>query len=146
MDLSQRLLEDHRHLRASLACVTAMLDKPCNSGWEDRQSLDAALLSRNAARLFADFKSHEEFEQRILLPLVRRMADGGFLAKSVDDSHRGIEQITRLFEAVCELCDGEHVYRVRSVLLRLQDELESHLDFEEQRLFPRLGVLATNAS
>jgi hemerythrin-like domain-containing protein len=138
MDLVDLLLKGHKTLRGSLKTMTGMLGKPSGVGWEDRMALDHAKFSRHLNEFLVAFEMHEAVEDDFLARVVRQMGMEQELNDAVDEGHRSLREITRLFKVIVAECDGEHAYRVRMVLVRLSEELERHLAYEEERLFPTL--------
>lgn len=138
MDTIDRLIVEHSSLRGELARLTAMFAGAHGVGWDDRLTLDRPRLLAQIRDFQAAFKSHETRENECLatiLPLVEldRSARDAF-----EGGHRFLEGMTGLLGVVGQSCDGDHVHSVRTVLIRLGQELEAHLAFEETVLFPAI--------
>jgi len=138
MDLIDMLLQGHERLRGSLKTLDEMLGRPSGVGWDDRTTLDRTRFSLQLGVFLATFKAHEAVERAYLSRIVRQIGLDPELDAAVDEGHRSLEEMLRLFSAVATSYDGDHVYRLRTVLSQLSAELERHLIFEETQVFPRL--------
>ncbi|MBI4060712.1 MAG: hemerythrin domain-containing protein [Elusimicrobia bacterium] len=141
MDIVDCLLEGHRTLRSSLACMAVLLDGPSGVGWDDCAALDRERFSRELKGFFAAFKAHEAMEDAYLTRILHQIEMEPDLNAAIAEGHRAVAEMTKLFGAVAASCDGEHVYRLRTVLSRLSEELETHLSYEEKVVFPKLRAL-----
>lgn len=137
MDLIDVLLQSHATLRRSLEAATGLLGPAAGAGWDDRRRLDKTEFSRRRGELLDALEAHESFEDDFLARIVSQVEDDPESAL-IKEGRGSIRDIARLYGTVAGLCDGEHVYRLRTVLHRLTEELEAHLEFEERRLFPWL--------
>lgn len=138
MDLVDLLMKGHQTLRASLKNMSAVLGRPCGVGWEDRTSMDREKFLKKVDEFMTAFRMHEAVEDDILIRVVRQLGTDHALDAAIDEGHRTLREITNLFSVIVTECDGEHAYRVRTVLARLSDELERHMSYEETKVFPRL--------
>ena len=138
MDIVDLLLETHEALRGSLKSLTAMLGEASGVGWEDRLTLDRDPFARKLNEFLAAFKAHEAVEEAYLSRIVRQLGLDPELDAAIAEGHRSLGAMTHLFGTVVGVCDGEHVYRVRTVLSLLSEELERHFSFEEKQVFPKL--------
>ena len=138
MDIVELLLQNHETLRGSLKSLTGMLGPPRGVGWEDRLGLDQARFSLQLGQFLAAFQAHEAAEDAYFSRIVRQLGLDPALDAAIAEGHRSLGAMTHLFETVVGICDGEHVYRVRTVLFLLSEELERHFSYEEKRVFPKL--------
>lgn len=138
MDIVDVSLASHEALRGSMKRLTSMLGEPRGVGWEDRVTLDRGSFLRQLQEFLEDFKAHEAVEDAFLCRIVRQLELNAELDAAVVEGHRSLRSMARLFETIVGVCDGEHVYRVRTVLDLLSAELERHLAYEEKQVFPRL--------
>ena len=86
----------------------------------------------------AAFKAHEAVEDAYLSRIVRQLGLEPELDAAIAEGHRSLGTMAHLFGTVVRVCDGEHVYRVRTVLSLLSEELERHFSYEEKQVFPKL--------
>ena len=56
----------------------------------------------------------------------------------IQRAHVSLDGMTALLRTLSEICDGTHMYAVRTMAERLHEELEAHLTYEENVLFPLL--------
>ena len=138
MDIVDTLLKTHGELRGRLDSLTALLGRPRGVGWDDQAALDKDLFLRELAEFLANFKSHEAVEEAFLSRVARQVGLDPELDAAVVEGHRSLDALTQLFGAVAVSCDGAHLYGVRTALARLRAELESHLAYEELKVFPSL--------
>lgn len=138
MDIVELLLEKHETLRGELKSLTALLGQPSGVGWEDRAEYDQERFSRQLKEFLAAFRAHEAVEDAYLSRIVRQLGLDPELDAAIAEGHRSLGAMTHLFGTVVCVCDGEHVYRVRTILSLLSEELERHFSYEEQRVFPKL--------
>ncbi|MBI5245669.1 MAG: hemerythrin domain-containing protein [Elusimicrobia bacterium] len=138
MDIIDRLLEGHGKLRGTLAFLTVLIDRPSGIGWDDRATADRKLFARALDRFFTEFKAHEAMEDAYLTRVLRQAGMDPALSAAIEEGHRAVMEMTKLFGAVAASGDGEHVYRLRTVLSRLCEELEAHMVYEENVVFPEL--------
>lgn len=138
-DLFDSLLEEHAELRRSLATMAGLLGKAEGVGWDDQMNLDLRRL-KEAERRFSDMlKAHERQEEnRLSEHLKRLIPDGEFPSHALETRHAAIRDIFQLLETVTGLCDGQHVYALRTLMTRVAEDLERHLAYEEQELYPLL--------
>lgn len=138
MDIIDCLLEGHGRLRSSLTFLTALLDRPSGAGWDDCAVVDQARFARELEAFFAAFKAHEAMEDAYLTRVLKQIEMDPDLLGAIAEGHRAVAEMTKLFGAVAASRDGEHVYRLRTVLYRLREELETHMGYEEKVVFPKL--------
>ena len=138
MDIVDCLLKTHGELRGSLESLTVLLGSPRGVGWDDQSALDKEKFSRELAEFLSVFKAHEAVEDAFLSRVVRQIDPDPDLDAAITEGHRSLESLTRIFGVVAASCDGEHVHGVRTALGRLREELETHLAYEEESVFPRL--------
>lgn len=138
MDIIDCLLEEHKELRGSLVLLTVLLDRPSGAGWDDRTALDRRRFTVEMNAFFSAFKAHEAAEDAYLTRVLRQIGVAPEINAAIAEGHRAIGDMTRLFAAVVISSDGEHVHCLRTVLVRLREELEAHLAYEEAMVFPEL--------
>lgn len=139
MDEIKRLVEEHAALRRLAADIGGALGGPSGVGWNDRLegSFDAF---RAAQRAFQErFASHEAGEERVIAAFLRaKPGERADLEPVIERAHASLKRAIALLETLSCVCDGTHVRAVRLAAARLQDELEAHLSYEEDVLFPVL--------
>ncbi|UPT75450.1 MAG: hemerythrin domain-containing protein [Elusimicrobiota bacterium] len=141
-DLLDSLLEEHAELRSSLAEMEELLGKAQGVGWDDQTDVDLPQLKEAEMRFSAMLKAHERTEEERLSDLLRRLAlEGNSPGQAVETGHAAVRGIFRLLQTVTGLYDGQHVYALRTLMSKVAEELEHHLAYEEQELFPRLRSL-----
>ncbi len=138
MDIVEFLHESHRALRRELAALEAPFKLPHGVGWDDRVCLDRDALLRDVDVFFASFRRHEAAEDEVLSEAGDRLGLDAEMRAEFTKGRRTVADVMKLFGAVTFTCDGEHVHRVRELLGRMRDEIENHLSYEEQVLFPLL--------
>lgn len=138
MDIIDHLLEGHAALRGEFAGLTALFERPRGVGWDDRVALDKEHFARDVRAFIAAFKTHEAEEDAFFSKALRLVEVEADLRGVFLEGRRSLGEIMKLFGAVAFSCDGEHVHPVRAVLLRLGEELEARLAYEEKILFPKL--------
>lgn len=138
MDIIDFFLESHAALRGEIEAVEAPFKRPHGVGWDDCVVLDNKRLLRNINAFFASFKKHEAAEDAFLAEVAGQFTLDAETRAAFDEGRRSLGEIMKLFGAVAFSCDGEHVHRVRELLSRLREELESHLAYEEKILFPQM--------
>lgn len=138
MDIIDFLLEEHAALRGSLTFMTATLERPTGTGWDDRPVIDQARFTRELGVFFKAFKAHEAAEDAYLTRVLDQLRMDPGIVEAISEGHRAVAEMTKLFGAVAASGDGEHVYRLRTVLSRLREEMETHMTYEEKIVFPRL--------
>ena len=67
------------------------------------------------------------------------------LEPAIRRAHVSLDGMTALLRTLSNICDGTHVYAVRTMTERLNEELEAHLRYEEKVLFPLLRRRQTTA-
>lgn len=138
MDIIEILLQNHALLRAEFAALAAPFKRAHGVGWDDCVALDMPSLSRDIHGFFEAFKKHEKAEDELLAEVSGLLELDKDTRAAFLEGRRAMGEIMKLFSVVAFSCDGEHVHRVRELLSRLGDELESHLAFKEKTLFPVL--------
>jgi len=138
MDIVDLLLQSHEVLRSSVRSLVEMLGRESGVGWEDRASFDKRAFARTLDEFIAAFRAHEADEDAFLSRVVRQLWLDREMDSTIAEGHRALGEMTHLFGAVLGASDGEHVYRLRTVLFQLNEELERHLAYEEGRVFPKL--------
>ncbi len=143
-DLFSSLLEEHAELRRALAAMAGLLGKAHGVGWEDQMNLDLPRLKEAERRFSAMLKTHERKEEEHLSGLLRRLISQGELPpQALDTGYAAVRDIFRLLETVTGLCDGQHVYALRTLMSKVTEDLERHLTYEERELFPLLRSKST---
>ena len=138
MDNIEVLLVNHSELRAELEILAAPFNCAHGVGWDDCVALDRKRLIRDITAFITSVKEHEVQEDEFLREVsVLSEPDARALA-ALAVGRRSLREILKLFNVIAYNCDGEHVHRVRQLLFRLREELESLLAFEEKILFPLL--------
>ena len=138
MDIIDSLLEGHGKLRNSLVFLTALLERPNGAGWDDRATMSPERFTRELNGFFAAFKAHEAMEDAYLIRVLDQIGMSPEILEAIAEGHRAVAEMTKLFGAVAVSGDGEHVYRLRTVLARLREELETHMAYEEKVVFPKM--------
>lgn len=138
MDIVEFFHESHMALRRELAALEAPFKLPHGVGWDDCVSLDRDALLRDVDAFFSSFRLHEATEDEVLAAAGRRLGLDEEMRAEFTKGRRTVADVMKLFGAVTFTCDGEHVHRVRELLSRMREEIENHLSYEEQILFPLL--------
>lgn len=138
MDIIEFFQQSHQALRQELAALEAPFKLPHGVGWDDRVCLDRDALLRDVEAFFASFRGHEAAEDEVLSAAGPRLGLDEELRDEFTKGRRTVADVMKLFGAVTFTCDGEHVHRVRDLLGRMREEIETHLAYEEKVLFPLL--------
>lgn len=146
-DLFSSLLEEHAELRRELAGMVGLLGKAHGVGWGDQQNVDLPRLKEAERRFSARLKVHERNEEeRLSEPLRRLASEGKPPSETLETGHAAIRDVFRLLETVTSLCDGQHVYALRTLMTKVAEDLERHLAYEERELYPLLQNRFPNQS
>lgn len=133
------LLDQHAQLRRSMETMNGLLGEAKGVGWDDQTDLDLPRLREVERRFSAALKAHERAEEEGLSGAIGRVtAEGKRPVMALEKEHKALNEIFQLLQSVTCLCDGRHVYALRTVLSRAADLLEQHLAYEERALFPLL--------
>lgn len=138
MDIIEVFLEKHGQLRRDLEALEAPFRRPHGVGWDDCVSVDCKCLLKDIEGFFASFKDHEAAEDEFMSEVSHLVKPDAATSAAFANGRRAVADIMKLFGAVAFTFDGEHVHRVRELLSRMGREVETHLAFEEKRLFPML--------
>lgn len=137
------LAAGHATLRRLADAIGDCIGRQKGVGWDDRSSCDIAALSEAQKRFQEELHAHEAEEDRIFGAILRGVgSERDELEATVARAHRSLEGTTALLRTLTSICDGSHVYAVRTAAERLRAELESHLIYEETVLFPRARAVA----
>lgn len=145
MDLIDGMMANHGTLRGSLIFLGALLDRPCGCGWDDLRVIDQDSLAREINGFMEALRRHEALEAEYVESVLKTRHADRELTETVSTGHRAVEDLARIFGAVASSGDGEHVHRLRTVLERLTDEVETHLAYEERVVFPLLRARLSHA-
>lgn len=139
MDKIDSLIQEHATLRRLADRIVRSLGTQRGVGWEDCTDCEMTSFF-SAQRVFQDMLAeHEAREERILGALLRHRETGSAdLEPILHRAHASLNGMTALLRTLSNVCDGRHVYAVRTMAERLRDELERHLTYEEKVLFPFL--------
>lgn len=136
-DVLRSLFEEHAELRRSFAEIVGLLGKEQDVGWNDQVNLDLPRLKEMERRFSSMLTRHERTEDTRLSAVLKRLTSEGKLSpQALQNEHRAVREIFQLLESVTSICDGQHVYALRSLLSKVTESLERHLAFEERELFP----------
>jgi len=138
MDIIDSFLENHAALRAELETLSSPFKRTHGVGWDDCVVLDQKRLFQNVTAFIASVEAHEAREDELLREVCVLLEPDVQALAAWAVGRRSLREILKLFNVIAFNCDGEHVHRVRELLLRLREELEPHLAFEEKTLFPLL--------
>jgi iron-sulfur cluster repair protein YtfE (RIC family) len=139
VDKIDSLIEEPATLRRLVDRIEQALGGQMGVGWDDCLCGDMSRFC--AAQLaFQDrLKEHEAKEERLIGALLRcREAERAELEPVIERAHASLDGTLALLHTLSRICDGEHVYAVRTMAGRLREELEAHLTHEEKVLFPLL--------
>ena len=138
MDIIDDFLEKHAALRAEISKLEAPFKRAHGVGWDDCMALDPKGLTRDLNAFFDSFRKHEKEEDDLMAEVAALFEPDAPTRASFAEGRRALAEIMKLLGVVASTCDGEHVHRVRELLVRLRQEVESHLTYEEKTLFPLL--------
>lgn len=138
-DIFTNLLEEHARIRRSLSAMSCLLGEAEGVGWDDQKDLELQRLKEMERQFSIMLKAHERKEEDCLSEVIRSMlGEGSPSLKALEAERKSIGEIFQLLQSVTSLCDGKHVYALRSVMSRVAEYLERHMAYEEQELFPLL--------
>ncbi|MDE2489812.1 MAG: hemerythrin domain-containing protein [Elusimicrobia bacterium] len=139
MNVLDKLLEDHSHQRRLAGKMTAALGPPAGEvGWQDCASCDLEGFKKAHRELKEHVLDHERREELFLAEAISLLENAQELEAELAKAHESVNHLLGLMETVTALYDGVHLHSLRTVAERLKDELESHHDYEEKKLFSRL--------
>lgn len=139
MNILEKLLEDHSHQRRLAGKMTAALGPPAGEvGWHDCASCDIESFKKAHRELKDHVLDHEKREELFLAEALALLENAEELEAELAKAHESVNHLLGLMETVTELYDGVHLHSLRTVAERLRDELESHHDYEEKKLFTHL--------
>jgi hypothetical protein len=140
MDAIDRLLEEHVHHRRLAGEMEKALGAPSahEVGWNDCAGCDFEKFKEIHRELKELVLDHERREERLLHEALGLLEGGAEAVRVLEKRHGNVKDLLRLLESVASLYDGAHLHPLRTVAARVREELESHHEFEEKELFPRL--------
>lgn len=136
MDIIEVFLVQHRELRRELTALQSVFQRPHGVGWDDCVLLDCKRLLKDSDAYFASFREHEAAEDEFMAEVASMLRLDAPTRDAFAGGRRAVAEIMKLFGVIAFTFDGEHVHRVRELLSRMSAEVESHLAFEEDTLFP----------
>lgn len=145
MELFEDVTANHALLRGACGRLEVLLARPSGCGWDDRMTLDSERLSREFSAFEAALKAHDAIEAAYMALVLGELETDRAMIAKISTGHKAVEDLARLMGAVAFLCDGEHVHRLRTVLERLAEEVEAHLAYAENVVFPRLRARLTES-
>ncbi len=139
VDKIDSLIEEHAKLRRLANRIVRSLGTQTGVGWDDCAGCEMTSFF-SAQRLFQEvLADHEAREERVLKVLLRhREIESAELEPVLHRAHVSLDGMTALLRTLSNVCDGKHVYAVRTMADRLSEELDVHLTYEEKVLFPLL--------
>ena len=139
MDKIDSMIKEHATLRRLADSIVMSLGAQTGVGWDDCTDCEMTNFF-SAQRVFQDMLAeHEASEERVLHAFLRRRkSENAELEPVLHRAHASLNGMTALLRTLSNVCDGEHVYAVRTMAERLREELETHLTYEEKVLFPLL--------
>jgi iron-sulfur cluster repair protein YtfE (RIC family) len=139
MDNIESLIEEHATLRRLASEIGKAIGAQHGVGWDDRTSYEPQSLCMAQQRFHDELKKHEAREESVIDEMLRdREAERVELEPEIRRAHDSLDGMAALLRTLSTVCDGTHVYAVRTVAERLNEELQAHLAHEEQVLFPLL--------
>ncbi len=139
MDAIDSLVDEHAMLRRLAGEIEKTIGVRQGVGWDDRALCEVPALCAAQRRFQDELREHEAREERVMGAMLRgREAEREELEPEIRRAHVSLDGMTALLLTLSGVCDGTHVYAVRSMAGRLREELESHLTYEEKVLFPLL--------
>jgi iron-sulfur cluster repair protein YtfE (RIC family) len=139
MDDVDLLIREHAALRLLAAEIEKTIGPQREVGWDDRSDFKSAALQSASGRFHLELKAHEAKEDRVIARRSRgRDAGREELGSAIDKAHASLDEMDRLLSVMAGLYDGTHAHAVRTVAAELRRELEAHLEYEENVLFPLL--------
>ncbi len=140
MDAIDRLLAEHSQHRRLVAELEAALGRPSvhEVGWNDCAGCDFKRFKEIHRELRERVLDHERREELLLKEALELLEGGADAGRMLEKRHGGVNDLLRLLASVAELYDGSHLHPLRTVVARVREELDSHHEFEEKELFPRL--------
>jgi hypothetical protein len=137
MDTIDRLLTEHEALRRDAAALESLLGPQRGVGWDDESDCDVAAFRAARDRLAHDLTDHEGREERFMARHLRTPGRGELEAE-IERAHKTLNNLVLLLQSAAELCTQKRVHRLRTIVSRVREELETHLSYEEKVLFPLL--------
>ncbi|MDX6767965.1 MAG: hemerythrin domain-containing protein [Elusimicrobiota bacterium] len=137
MDSIDRLLTEHEALRRDAAALEALLGPQRGVGWDDESDCDVAAFRAARDRLAHDLMEHEAREEKLIGRRLHSPGQGEMEAE-VERAHKTLNSLVSLLQSAAELCTQKRVHRLRTIVSRVREELETHLGYEEKVLFPLL--------
>jgi iron-sulfur cluster repair protein YtfE (RIC family) len=139
VDNIDSLIEEHATLRRLAGEVEKAIGTQHGVGWDDQTSCEMPAFCAAQSRFQTELKKHEAKEDRVIDEMLQgREAEREQLEQAIRRAHVSLDGMTALLRTLSGVCDGTHVYAVRTMAERLHEELESHLTYEEKVLFPLL--------
>jgi iron-sulfur cluster repair protein YtfE (RIC family) len=140
MENIKSLIEEHAALRRLMKGIESVIGAQRGVGWDDQAFCEMAALRAAQQRFHDELKDHEIKEERLIDAMLRDCpAERTALEASIRRTHVSLEGMTALLGTLSGICDGTHVYAVRTMAERLREDLEAHLKYEEDVLFPYLA-------
>ncbi|HAZ08654.1 MAG TPA: hypothetical protein DCZ01_09085 [Elusimicrobia bacterium] len=140
MKIVDDLLKEHAGLRRSLADLETLLGPGSDAGWDDCANCDMIQFQARLKELRAQLTSHETHEESVVAEVLGSMPDGREEFRlGLAKSRETLDDLMKLFSAASAVDHGRHVYSVRHIAIRIREELEAHLVYEERGLSPLLS-------
>lgn len=137
MDSIDRLMTEHAALRRDASALGALLGPQRGVGWDDESDCDVSKFREARDRLAHDLAEHERKEERFISRHLHAPGSGELEAE-VERAHKTLNNLVTLLQSAVVLCAQGRVHRLRTISARVCEELETHLQYEEQILFPLL--------
>lgn len=140
MDIVNDLLGHHVQLRRSLMELESLLGPGTDAGWDDCSTCDMAGFQAGLRDFQGKLREHETYYDKGFMVEALEPLPGGHaeLRKGFQKSHETVDNLTKLLAAAAAVDHGRHVYSVRHIVVRVREELEALLAYEERGIFPAL--------
>jgi iron-sulfur cluster repair protein YtfE (RIC family) len=134
------LLEECSTLRRDIAELEKLLGPQSDVGWNDVAQVDSVKFRAAQDQFSRDLTEHQAKVEQFLTKRIEQLGEGReVLQKTIHSGHRTINNLLAILRSISSLDDLEHVYRVRTVISRIREELETHLRYDEKVMYPLLS-------